>query len=116
MISVDGVELGQFEEAEGLPTGTSALKKLPGKRTPPTITLKRGKNSSTELWAWHEAAVEGQAASAKRASLVMFAADGTPVARYHLAQAWPSKLDSGGSKAGAPIEALTLVCDEIVLA
>jgi len=116
-LTIDGIELGQFAEAAGLPTGTAPLKKLPGKRTPPTIVLKRGKSSSMELWAWHEAAAGGQASAAKRASLVMYNADGTPVARYHLEQAWPVKLESGASKAGAqaPIEALTLVCDAIGL-
>jgi phage tail-like protein len=114
-LTIDGIELGQFAEAAGLPTGSAPLKKLPGKRNPPTVTLKRGKSSSMELWAWHEAAAEGQALAAKRASLVMYNADGQPVARYHLEHAWPSKLEAGGSKAGAPIEALTLVCDEIGL-
>jgi len=28
---------------------TKNLKKLPGKRTPPTLTLKRGKNNSMEM-------------------------------------------------------------------
>ncbi len=27
-------------------SGAATLKKLPGKRTPPTVTLKRGKNTS----------------------------------------------------------------------
>ena len=30
-------------------TEEPALKKLPGKRTPPTLTLKRGKNQSMEM-------------------------------------------------------------------
>ena len=42
--------------------------------------------------------------------------DGTPVARYHLEMAWPSKLEVGGLKAGASevlMETVTLVCEHI---
>jgi hypothetical protein len=34
-------------------------------------------------------------ASAQGHGLVMYATDGTPVARYHLEMAWPSKLGIG---------------------
>ena len=38
--------------------GTVTLK-LPGKRTPPTVTLKRGLTRSLELSAWNELVVSG---------------------------------------------------------
>jgi phage tail-like protein len=93
------------------------LKKLPGKRKPPTITLKRGKNQSMELWLWHEAVLMGDILAARKScSLVMYATDGTPVARYYLSDAWPSKLSIGALKAGASevlMETVTLVCEHI---
>ena len=61
------------------------LKKLPGKRTPPTVTLKRGKNKNMEMAAWHELVVLGDVAAARKScSLTMFNTKGEPVARYHL--------------------------------
>jgi phage tail-like protein len=90
--------------------------KLPAKRTPPTVTLERGLTSDTALWAWREAALAGAAGGRKGADLVMFDAEGTPVARYHLEQAWPSKLEIGALEAGASevlMETVTIVCEKI---
>ena len=41
------------------------------------------------------------AAARKSCSLVMFNTKGKPVARYHLENAWPSKIEIGALKAGA---------------
>ena len=46
----------------------------------------------------------------------MYNFDGAPVARYHLENAWPSKLEIGSLKAGASevlMETVTLVCEQI---
>ena len=44
--------------------------------------LKRGKNSSMELWAWHEAVLQGNIVAARKScSLIMYNTDGKPVAR-----------------------------------
>jgi hypothetical protein len=43
----NGVEIGGLADAPGLDQAV-ALKKLPGKRTPPTVTLKRGKSKNIE--------------------------------------------------------------------
>ena len=70
-----------------------------------------------ELWLWHEAVLMGDIIAARKScSLVMYATDGTPVARYHLEMAWPSKLEIGALKAGASevlMETVTLVCEMI---
>ena len=84
---------------------------------PATVVLSRGQTSDLQLWSWHEAVVSGDAAAARKdCTLVMYAADGKPVARYYLSQAWPSKLEVGALKAG-PAEALyetaTFVCDRL---
>ena len=119
---IDGAEVGSFAEATGLPAvaepGDSApiaLKKLPGKRTPPTVTLKRGM-SSTSLLRWASLPPGGGVVARKSASLVMYNVDGKPVARYHLEHAWPSKIEIGALKAGASevlMETVTMVCEHI---
>jgi phage tail-like protein len=128
-IVIDGYQISSFSELIGISTEVEPvellestekevmLKKLPGKKKPPTLTLKRGKNQSMELWLWHEAVLMGDIVAARKScSLVMYSTDGTPVARYHLEMAWPSKLEVGGLKAGASevlYETVTLVCEHI---
>jgi tail tube protein gp19 len=99
-LSVDGVELAQFSELAGI--------------TSSTVVLNRGTSASRELSAWHQAVVEGQVAAHKDATFVLYDTGGTPVARYHLKRAWPSKVESSGFKAGASevsYESITL-CHE----
>jgi phage tail-like protein len=110
--------VSEIETVDSLSSGGNqqVLKKLPGKRTPPTVTLKRGMNTSLEVQAWHDAAVTGAPTARKNASLVMYAVDGRPVARYHLESAWPSKLEIGALKAGASevlMETVTIVCENL---
>jgi len=128
-ITIDGYEIASFAELLGITTEVEAvelmestdksvvLKKLPGKVKPPTLVLKRGKNTSMELWAWHEAVLNGDIVAARKScSLVMYSTDGKPVARYHLEHAWPAKLEIGALKAGASevlMETVTLVCEHI---
>jgi phage tail-like protein len=128
-IVIDGYQIASFSELIGISTEVEPvellestkkevmLKKLPGKKKPPTLTLKRGKNQSMELWLWHEAVLMGDIVAARKScSLVMYSTDGTPVARYHLEMAWPSKLEVGGLKAGASevlYETVTIVCEHI---
>jgi phage tail-like protein len=128
-IVIDGYQIASFSELVGITTEVVPvdllestdkevmLKKLPGQKKPPTLTLKRGKNQSMELWLWHEAVLMGDIMAARKScSLVMYATDGTPVARYHLEMAWPSKLEVGALKAGASevlMETVTIVCEHI---
>lgn len=128
-ITIDGYEIAAFSELQGITTEVEPvelmestdneviLKKLPGKAKPATIVLKRGKNSSMELWAWHEAVLMGDIVAARKScSLVMYSTDGKPVARYHLEHAWPSKLEIGALKAGSSevlMETVTIVSERI---
>jgi phage tail-like protein len=122
---VDGSEVATFSEFPGLVSGLERSQleltagralKLPGKRTPPTVTLKRGMSVNTDMWTWHEAALAGDLSARKDADLVMYATDGKPVARYHLENAWPSKVEIGGLKADSTevlMETVTIVCEHI---
>jgi len=128
-ITIDGSEIATFSELTGITTSVEVvdfiessdksivMKKLPGRMNPPTVILKRGKNNSMELWTWHEAVLQGNMAAARRScSLVMYNVDGKPVARYHLEDAWPAKIEIGALKAGASevlMESVTLTCTHI---
>ncbi len=117
-------EIAAFAELQGITSDydidfiESDGRKLavPGKRPPPTVTLKRGMTSDLELAAWHELAMSDWSAARKNASLVMYDATGTPVARYHLENAWPAKLEIGSLRVGSSsvvMETVTLVCDRL---
>jgi phage tail-like protein len=128
-LTLDGMEIAQFSELAGIMSEVAPvdlmetngdqlfLKKLPGMRKPPTVTLKRGKNKDMGVFAWHQSVVEGQLAAARRSvTLTMYATDGTATAKYYLENAWPSKVEISGLKAGASevlYETVTLTCEDI---
>jgi phage tail-like protein len=123
-LTVDGVDLASFSELVGItseadPDSITAMvmKKLPGKRKAPTVTLTRGLSSDLQISAWHESVIDGQLAAARKScSLVMYDTQGQPVARYHLEGAWPSKLEVGSVTEGSAevvVETVTLTCDRV---
>ena len=72
-IEIDSIEIAQFSEVSGLASevdvielkentrdGKLVIHKSPGAMKPPTITLKRAKNSSKALWEWHQAMLQGK--------------------------------------------------------
>lgn len=129
-ITIDGYEIASFTELAAITTEVRpvdfldpadreevVVKQLPGTRVPPTIILRRGMSRDTELWAWHEAVIHGDMAAARKsASLSMFNAEGKPVARYWLENAWPSKIEITAVKAGASevlVETVTITCENL---
>ncbi len=129
-VEVDGVSLAQFQEVSGITSeldvielkentkdGKYVLHKLPGNRKPPTITLKRAKNSSTDLWDWHKKIYEGKVSDArKNGSIVMYDYTNSEVSRYNFTNAWPSKVTTSALKAGANeivTEEVTIVCEAL---
>jgi phage tail-like protein len=132
-IEIDSIEIAQFSEISGLASeidvielkentrdGKLVIHKSPGAIKPPTITLKRAKNSSKALWDWHEAMVQGKVSeSRKNGSVILKSYDGTEVARYNFTNAWVSKISTGSLKAGANevlMEEASLVCESFVRA
>ncbi len=117
---VDGVELGTFSDVQGITTEVEPvdvavlLKKLPGKLNPPTVTLRRGLSSSLALLRWQSLPIGG-VTERKSASLVMSNAEGKPVARYHLENAWPVKVvaEFDATKNELSIQSMELVPDRI---
>ncbi len=132
-IEIDSIEIAQFSEVSGLASevdvielkentrdGKLVIHKSPGAIKPPTLTLKRAKNSSKALWDWHEAMVQGKVSeSRKNGSVILKSYDGSEVARYNFTNAWISKISTGTLKAGANevlMEEASLVCESFVRA
>lgn len=128
-ITIDGYEIASFSELQGIKTELKVVdfvesgekgiiqQKMPANPELAVLTFKRGQNNSMDLWAWHEAARLGQMDQARKScSLVMYDAAGKPVSRYHLENAWPSKIEIGPLRAGSSevlMESVTLVCDHL---
>ena len=126
-LTVDGFEIASFSQLGGISSGYEPAElevksgrtptlTVPGTRKPPKIVLTRGKTNDITLWAWHEQALLSGADAWKDAQLVMYDIEGKPVARYHLEQAWPAKVEIGALKAGASevlMETVTIVCEHI---
>ena len=128
-ITVDGYEIASFSELQGIRTEIRTVEfiesgerglvqmNLPANPVLATLQLKRAQTSDPQLWAWHEAARFGEMGAARKScSLVMYDASGKPVARYHLENAWPSKIELGALRAGSSevlTETVTIVCDHL---
>src|ERR1700722_11914132 len=94
------------------------LTKTYGKVKPATITLKRGVDNDQSLWIWHNRVVIGDPTARATCSLLLQNTARQTLASYQLSNAWPSKLDVAGLKAGASevlIASCTLVCDQILI-
>ena len=110
-LTIDGHSLATFSELVAISsTATPAGIK-------PTVTLRRAMTRNIEIAAWHELVILGDVAAARKSvSMTIYAADGNPVARYHLTDAWPAKLEITTLKAGASevlMETVTLTCEFI---
>lgn len=122
-LQIDGQEVGAFTELLGIqseiePTDFASgseiiFKRLPGKQKTPTVILRRGFGQSDAVWDWHQSVLQGAITARKSASLVMYDSSGKPVARYHLENAWPSKIVVGPVEDGsaALAETVTLVTE-----
>jgi phage tail-like protein len=128
IVNIDGVETA-FSELTGInsevepseyisagPGGDIIHTKQYGKTKPPTITLKRGVDTNAQMWTWHQAALMGDPAGRRTATLTLQDAQGKNFQKYVLEWAWVSKLEIGGLKAGdsaVVVETVTIVCDYI---
>jgi len=129
-IEIKGTPIASFQEVSGITSeievvelkandimGKPIVKKMIGAHKPPTITLKRAADTSMELWNWHKAALEGDLVGARReGSIVQYDFTHAPVARYNFFDAWISKLEATGMKAGdntPSVESVTIVCERL---
>src|SRR5207245_6856166 len=114
-IEVDGTMIAQFTELSGLtsemdvtelkengPDGKLIIKKIPGAHKTPTLTLKRAKNVSMELYKWHKAALDGKVKEArKNGSVILYDYQAGEIARWNFMNAWPPKLSTASLTAGS---------------
>ena len=129
-IEVKGTEIATFQEVSGIiselevvtlktneRTGRSRVKQMIGAMKPPTITLKRAADASMDLWNWHKAALDGDLVGARReGSIVQLDFKYGEVARYNFFDAWISKFEATGLKAGdntPAVESVTIVCERL---
>jgi phage tail-like protein len=129
-IEIGSIEIAQFSEVSGLTSeidvvelkentadGKPIIHKLPGAPKPPTITLKRAKNASRDLWDWHKAMIDGRVMDArKEGSVVLKDFEGAEVSRYNFYGAWISKLSTSTLKSGSNevlMEEVTIVCEQM---
>lgn len=94
-----------------------------GKTNPPSVTLKKPMDTDRTLWAWHMSVQLGNQAAKISCTLSVFLpgspgipTTGPPMFQWTMTEAWPSKLDVGGMKAGnteAGTLTVTFACDTI---
>jgi len=130
-LEVDSTEIAQFSEISGLTIerdvitlkentydGKPVIKQLPGARKPPTLTLKRAKNTSMDLYKWYEAIELGKLAEGRRnGSVVLYDYEMGEVGRYNFLNAWVSKITMAAAKAGSNeplMEEVSIVCEDVV--
>jgi phage tail-like protein len=113
LLEVEGLVLSIF----GLERSTMDVATTTPRPTRRAVTLVRplSRESTFADWA-HRVEAQGVEAARRSATVVVFAVDGSPVARYHLENAWPSKLEIGALKASdtsVVAERLTLTFDRV---
>jgi phage tail-like protein len=134
IVEVEGKTLGfselagivsEVEQAEYMEAGVAGatFSRHFGKTKPPTVTLKRAMSTgdgTTWVWAWHQLARTAAPTAYKECTLKLFSAGDDPSGpgrlTYLLVNAWPTKVEIAGMKAGTTevvIQTLTLMCDEM---
>lgn len=115
-LELDGANL-LLMEVVGLVLSVVELDRDAGRPQEETVTLVRGLTTDRRFVQWaRDARSRDEGAAARRAAIVVFAHDGSAVARYHLENAWPSRLEIGSLRAGdtsVVAERLTLTFDRV---
>jgi phage tail-like protein len=129
VLSQNGTILASFDDLVGMTSEVEAIEyrtggekgpafgRLAGKAKPPTVTLRRVMTYGLGLFQWHQEARAGKPSAFRTVDLVMYNDAGKAVARWTFVNAWPSKIEVGGLKAGAKsilTESVTLTADEVV--
>ena len=127
LVEIDGVTAAGFSEVSGLSVEievinyrngnekTNNARKLPGLHKTGNVTLKRGIIGELALFEWLRATAQGTL-DVRNISIVLLDEVHTPVMRWMLQRAWPSKWEAAAFKASAneiAIEALPLACERI---
>jgi phage tail-like protein len=126
MLELEGAVAGYFTECSGIGSehevieqkvvdaaGHELIRKIPGRLKFTDINLKRGITSDLKIWEWREMAVQGKVKDArKNCSITMLSRDYQPIAIWHFANAWPSKVTGPSLKSDSNeigVEEITIV-------
>ncbi len=126
MLELEGAVAGYFTECSGIGSehevveqkivdkqGHEVIRKIPGRLKFTDISLKRGITSDMQIWEWRDMAVQGKVSDArKNCTITMLSREYKPVAIWHFANAWPSKVTGPSLKADSNdigVEELTIV-------
>jgi phage tail-like protein len=89
-------------EIEGLsPEATSTGRKIMGKVKATRVTIKFAYDKREPLVRWHALARENHLKARREVTIVQYDNKGAAFRRYKLENAWPSKIEIGGLKAGS---------------
>lgn len=126
MLELEGALAGYFTECSGIGSeheiveqkvvdkqGHEIVRKIPGRMKWQDISLKRGITSDLKIWEWRDQLVQGKSKDArKNITITMLSRDYKPVAVWHFANAWPSKVTGPNLKSDSNefgVEELTIV-------
>ncbi len=126
MLELEGAVAGYFSECSGIGSehevveqkvvdkqGHEIIRKIPGRLKYTDVTLKRGITSDMKIWEWRDMAVTGKIKGArKNCTITMLSREYKPVAIWHFANAWPSKVTGPSLKADSNeigVEEVTIV-------
>ena len=103
-------EITEFKHAAE--NGRNEIIKVPGAMKWSNIELKRGVDTSMDLWKWRDEVVKSGPENARKdCQLMLIDYDGSPIVTYTIRRAWPAKYVGASLNAGAnevAMESLTL--------
>lgn len=128
LLEIDGVVVASFSECSGLIDETGPIDhrtgatdesgtRVPGRRKPPMVVLKRGVTANRALWEWRRGVIEGRLQGHTGAIIVLNEAR-EPVRRFKFSNGWPSKFEGPDFKAESnevAIETLEISHEGLVL-
>ena len=132
-LQIDGVTVEYLSEVSGLTyeqdvieyqqvsaQGIPVTKKMPGAKKAGECTVTRGMTQSSAFTEWINSSMRGDMGSArKNASIIFQDYQGTESKRYNLTNAWCSRVEASGARAGdaSPMtEAVTIVYEDLEIA
>ncbi|HKF45638.1 MAG TPA: phage tail protein [Thermoanaerobaculia bacterium] len=128
-LEIQGLAASQFSECNGLTSEVEVIeyrsggqintvRKIPGLRKFPNLTLKRGITKDRELWEWHKTVLDG-VTKRRDGSVVLLNAAGSEVLRWNFRQGWPTKYEGPALNASSDevaIETLEIAHEGLELA
>jgi phage tail-like protein len=131
-LQIDGVTVEYLQEVGGLSleqdvieyqqvaaNGRPVTKKMPGTKKAGEASVTRGMTQSKAFTEWINESMAGNMASArKNATIMLMDYQYNPVKRYNMTNAWCSKVESSGVKAGdasALTEQVTITFEDLTI-